>query len=98
MTTIRLTMANNSVRNTTISCDSLGIQYGVAKSGGIVSVYRWDTSTSRNILVGQFKLAVWRSLIRFRKEDPWMQLKGFLSQGDGFHWYLFPIEYQIRQL
>ncbi|CAG8684738.1 5461_t:CDS:2 [Acaulospora colombiana] len=55
---IRLIFTNNSVKNTTLGCDSLGIHYEVSKSkdDGIVSVARWDWHTDQSVTIGQFRL------------------------------------------
>lgn len=57
---IRLICSNNSVRNTTVSCDSLGIHYEISKSQGIVTVKRWDSPTNTSIVVGEFELPIFK--------------------------------------
>lgn len=84
MADIRLIMVNNSVRNTTFSCDNLGIQYDVSGTHDIVKIERWDAFANKNVFVAEFKLLFWKGdLIRFRPDDPWMLMKDFLSREHG---------------
>ncbi|KIM19767.1 hypothetical protein M408DRAFT_30946 [Serendipita vermifera MAFF 305830] len=57
---IHIYLSNNSVRNTTISCDSLGIHYTASKAKKIVSLSRRDITTNANVVVGEFELHSFR--------------------------------------
>lgn len=84
---IHLLMSSNSVRNTAFSCDSLGIQYEVSHSDGIVKVERWNSFSDQNDFVAEFKLPVLKDdVIRFRPDYSWTLLKEFLVK-DGGPWY-----------
>lgn len=55
---IHLLISSDSYRNTTISCDSLGIHYEVSTHDGVISIKRWDSSTNANITVGEVQFRV----------------------------------------
>ncbi|PVF94966.1 hypothetical protein CPB86DRAFT_788543 [Serendipita vermifera] len=75
----KLILSNNSVRNTTASCDSLGIYYGVSEAYGIVSVYRWKPEIESSILVGDIQyLSFRRDRIHLGYEDEWKVVTDFL--------------------
>ncbi|KAG8863048.1 hypothetical protein FRC20_010901 [Serendipita sp. 405] len=78
---IHLLMSRNSVRNTTFSCDSLGIHYDVSrnKESGVVTVQRWDSTTDSNVFVGEFYLSWFKpDRVRMGPDGQWMSKKRFL--------------------
>jgi hypothetical protein len=78
---IRLILSNNSVRNTTANCDSLGIHYEVSKSNGVVTVTRWESSSNRNVVVGQFELFYFKNdKIRLGATGEWRLLGEVLDR------------------
>lgn len=88
MTTTRLTFSTNSVRNTTISNDSLGIRYDVHKESEGVEIHRWDASVRRNVRVGQFKLHAWSSdEMRIGGDTQWRAVKEWLYKPDDSKWW-----------
>lgn len=52
---IHIFMSSNSVKNTTFSCDSLGIHYEISKQNGVITANRWDGSTNTNTTVGEIQ-------------------------------------------
>jgi len=79
---IRLILSNNSVRNTTVSCDSLGLHYDVSQSNGVVTVARWESAGNKNIVVGQFELPHFRKdKVRLGEIGEWRLLEGVLYNG-----------------
>jgi hypothetical protein len=97
MSDIRIILSNNSVRNTTAACDSLGIHYDISKPQDAIKVTRWDSSKNENVFVGEFKLPIFsKDAIRFSPTEEWMPLKGFLVRtGNIFTTYVIfiPLEY-----
>ncbi|PVF93502.1 hypothetical protein CPB86DRAFT_107794 [Serendipita vermifera] len=84
---IRLLFANNSVKNTTLKCDSLGIQYDVSEKDGIVSVARWDSTMDKNIPVGQFNLSrLGKDQIKLANDEEWRLLKEVIYKSKGGWW------------
>ncbi|KAG8781585.1 hypothetical protein FRC20_006901 [Serendipita sp. 405] len=78
---VQLVMSNSSVRDTTLSCDSLDIRYEVShsRSGSITTVQKWDRSINKHTTVGEFRLPFFfRDTIRVQNETEWHPLKGFL--------------------
>ncbi|CAG7852295.1 SubName: Full=Uncharacterized protein {ECO:0000313/EMBL:CCA71140.1} [Serendipita indica DSM 11827] len=78
---IHLLASNNSVRNTTLSCDSMGIHYEVSKSSqtGIVSVHRWESTSNQNVLAGEIEFH-WFSADLLRMGDgEWRRRKDLLA-------------------
>ncbi|PVF93503.1 hypothetical protein CPB86DRAFT_107727 [Serendipita vermifera] len=85
----RLIFANNSVKNTTLSCDSLGIHYKVSRSrdDGIISVARWDRKTDQKVTVGQFRFRLFRKdQIKLASDTKWRNLKEVLYKRKGECW------------
>ncbi|KAG8812505.1 hypothetical protein FRC19_003091, partial [Serendipita sp. 401] len=79
MMSFQLLFSNNSVRNTAIYCQDLGIRYEISKHDGVVSVYRWDASISRNLRVGEFKLPFFsKDMVKLGGETEWRRLDTFL--------------------
>ncbi|PVF94964.1 hypothetical protein CPB86DRAFT_739540, partial [Serendipita vermifera] len=60
--TIHIQFSSNSLRNTTASCDSLGIHYDISQGGHgkddkkVIHVQRWQSADNRNVLVGEIRL------------------------------------------
>lgn len=81
-------MSSNSVRNTIIACDSLGIHYDVSRtgpSGGIVCVQRWDSSTDTSTAVAEFEFRTFsKSQIKLGdaalREDRWSNMVDILMK------------------
>jgi hypothetical protein len=81
---IHLILSNNSVRNTTVNCDSLGIHYEVSKSNGVVTISRWESSSNRNVVVGQFEFFWFKNdKIRLGATGAWRPLGEVLRRNDG---------------
>jgi hypothetical protein len=84
---VHLIFSNNSVRNTTITCDSLGIHYEVTSKHGVVSIARWDRNINRNVTIGQFVLPFWsKDKIRLGDDSQWRPLKEVLYKRQGDFW------------
>ncbi|PVF94971.1 hypothetical protein CPB86DRAFT_712097 [Serendipita vermifera] len=78
---IHILLSNNSVRNVTASCDSLGIHYEVSREhdDGVITVHRWESLTNSNVLVGQFKLPFFgRDKVKLAGDPEWRPLGEFL--------------------
>jgi hypothetical protein len=78
---IHILFSNNSVRNTTASCDSLGIHYEVSNEhlNGTVRVHRWESATNTNVLVGEFKLPIFQyDKIKLARDPEWRPMRDFL--------------------
>ncbi|CAG7852275.1 SubName: Full=Uncharacterized protein {ECO:0000313/EMBL:CCA72330.1} [Serendipita indica DSM 11827] len=83
---IHLFMSNNSVYNTTLSCDSLGIHYDVTKSSdtGIITVTRWESSTNTNHFVAEFCYPLASpDKVRLGGQTEWMKRGEFLKRVEG---------------
>ncbi|PVF93498.1 hypothetical protein CPB86DRAFT_790063 [Serendipita vermifera] len=84
---IHLVFSNNSVRNTAITCDSLGIHYEVSEKHGVVSVARWDRNINRHVTVGQFRLPFFsKDKIRLSDDPEWRPLKLVLYKREDKFW------------
>jgi len=82
---VNIYFANNSIRNTKISCDSLGVHYTIGKPGSIISVSRWDSKTNTDFTIGQFELPWFRSdKIRLGEDGEWQPMKEYLRRGSCF--------------
>ncbi|KIM19765.1 hypothetical protein M408DRAFT_334275 [Serendipita vermifera MAFF 305830] len=78
---VHLYFANNSVRNTTISCDSLGIHYTVSKAEKIVSLSRWDVTANSNVVVGEFELPSFRKdRIKVGPMGQWQPMRNYFDK------------------
>jgi hypothetical protein len=80
---IHIQLSNNSLRDTTASCDSLGIHYEIfVNEENSVCVQKWDSKTNSNVLVGELRFyavdqdeirlpgdAQWRPMVDFFKKD-----------------------------
>ena len=83
---IHILASNKSVRNTTLSCDSMGIHYEVSKlkqeKDSVVSVHRWESTTNQNTLIGQIEFH-WFAPDRLRLmgtgNDGWQRRKDILN-------------------
>lgn len=82
---IHLILSSNSVRNTTVRCDSLGIYYEVSESHGIVTVKRWDSPNNASVVVGEFELFTFKKdKIRLGGErGEWGLLQDVLHRNGG---------------
>jgi len=90
---VHIYFSNNSIRDTTLSCDSMGIHYTVARVKDAVSVTRWDSKTDSNILVGEFKLPFFKhDEIRVGEKGEWQLLPNYLTRTDS----KFFIQYVLR--
>jgi hypothetical protein len=80
---VRIYFSNGSIRNTTLSCDSLGIHYTVSKTGGVISLARWDSETNSNITVGEIEFRLLeKHRIRVGQDGEWQLMKDFLSKDE----------------
>ncbi|KIM19768.1 hypothetical protein M408DRAFT_334276 [Serendipita vermifera MAFF 305830] len=78
---VHLYFANNSVRNTTISCDSLGIHYTVSKGDKIVSLSRWDNTTNSDMVVGEFELPFFKKdRIKVGPDGEWQPMRDYFDK------------------
>jgi hypothetical protein len=70
------------VRNTTASCDSLGIHYEVSKEYGIISVNRWEGGDlERSVPAGDIQyLFFHQDMIRLPGESEWKVMGEFLRK------------------
>jgi hypothetical protein len=78
---IRLLLSTNSVYNTAISCDSLGIHYHLSKKNGIISLTRWDSASNSNVLAGQYEFNILsKSRIKMGDSDDgtWVNMRDLL--------------------
>ncbi|KAG8806369.1 hypothetical protein FRC17_005058 [Serendipita sp. 399] len=78
---IRLLMTGNSVRNNTISCDSLGIHYDVSRNTetNVITVQRWDSESNAFFFVGEFHLFAFKhDQIRMGSNGEWMLKRDYL--------------------
>ncbi|KIM19766.1 hypothetical protein M408DRAFT_57348, partial [Serendipita vermifera MAFF 305830] len=77
---IHIYLSNNSVRNTTISCDGLGIHYTASKTGKIISLSRWDITTNSNVVVGEFELPSFRKdRIKVGPSGQWQPMRDYFE-------------------
>lgn len=82
---VHLYFSNNSIRDTTVTCDSLGIHYNVSKSGRIISLSRWDSTTGSDVLVGQFELPFMsKDKVRIGPNGQWQPLNKYIDGGGHF--------------
>jgi hypothetical protein len=74
--------SNNSVRNTTASCDSLGIHYDVFKEHGIVNVRRWEGGIpNSSVPVGEIEYHFFRrDRIHLAGDSEWRIVGEFLKR------------------
>ncbi|PVF94967.1 hypothetical protein CPB86DRAFT_764797 [Serendipita vermifera] len=78
---INIVFSNNSVRNTTASCESLGIHYDVSKEYGIISVHRWESGNHRKVAVGDIQYLFFRrDRIHLGGESEWKVMGEFLRR------------------
>ncbi|KAG8807516.1 hypothetical protein FRC17_004423 [Serendipita sp. 399] len=76
-------MSSNSLRNTTFSCDSLGLHYEVTGTTkhGLTTVDRWDSSRNQNVFVGSFRLPIFkRDVMKMGANGEWMRRDQFLHK------------------
>jgi hypothetical protein len=76
--------SNNSVDNTSISCESMGIHYIVTKPARILSLSRWDPGVKAYVKAGQFERSdfAWKHWVRLGQDGQWQGLKYWLHRGD----------------
>jgi hypothetical protein len=87
---IRIYFSNGSIRNTTLSCDSLGIHYTVSKTGGVISLARWDSETNSNVTAGEIEFRLLeKDKIRIGQDGEWQSMKEYLSRENVISRYLF---------
>jgi hypothetical protein len=76
---VRIYFSNGSIRNTTLSC----IHYTVSKTGGVISLARWDSETNSNITVGEIEFRLLeKHRIRVGQDGEWQLMKDFLSKDE----------------
>jgi hypothetical protein len=81
MSEIHLILSNQSIRNTTIACDSLGIHYEVSKQDDIIQVKRWNSKADDSVLIAEFKLSIFsKDVIRFSPDEEWMPVTDFMPR------------------
>ena len=83
---INLFMSSNSVYNTTLSCDSLGIHYDVVKSSetGIITVTRWESGADTNHFVAEIRYPLTSpDMVRLRGQTEWVKRIDFLKRVEG---------------
>ncbi|CCA71146.1 hypothetical protein PIIN_05081 [Serendipita indica DSM 11827] len=84
---IRLLISSDSLRNTTFSCDSMGIHYDVSKEGDIVSIYRWESKSNQKVLVGQIQFHLvslnLNDKVRIGENGEWKKRKDVLTLDGG---------------
>ncbi|KIM32071.1 hypothetical protein M408DRAFT_63396 [Serendipita vermifera MAFF 305830] len=80
-----LYFANNSIRNTTITCDSLGIHYNVSKTGRIISLSRWDSKNNLDVTVGEFELPFFKKdRIKVGPNGQWQDMRDYFDKSGSF--------------
>ena len=81
---VHLYFSNNSIRHTTLSCDSLGIHYTVSHADSITSVTRWNSETDISVPVGEFQLPFFKKdRIRLGQDGEWRLARTFLVKNGG---------------
>ena len=81
---VYLYFANNSIRTTTLSCDSLGIHYTVSNTGGVISLSRWDSKSNMDVTVGEFELHFFsKDQVRLGPNGRWQLMRDFLHRDGG---------------
>jgi hypothetical protein len=81
---IKILFSDDSIRNTTASCDSLGIHYNVTKEeyglNAIRRVEKWDKETNKNVLIVEFKLPGFGlDKIKWPGDTEWKPMSDFLA-------------------
>jgi len=80
---VQIYFFNNSIRNTILSCESLGIQYTFSKPDRVLSLTRWDEKSQNDVLIGQFEMPFIRgNKVRVGQDGQWQPMKTFLKKGD----------------
>jgi hypothetical protein len=79
--TISLEFASTSTRNTTISCDSLGLHYELSDEDGTTTLKKWDSGKNENALIAQFQIPRLSSdKIKFPDDSDWQGLTTFMGK------------------
>ena len=80
-----LYFSNNSISNTTLTCDQIGIQYVTTTSNGVLSLSRWDSSVNAYVIVKQWAQSSFfgQDLVRIKQGGQWIKAKYWLSKGSG---------------
>ncbi|PVF94973.1 hypothetical protein CPB86DRAFT_800088 [Serendipita vermifera] len=81
---IKIIFCNDSIYNTTASCDSLGIHYTFSAEGFpdvVTRIERWDRETNQNVLVAQIQVGEWKDGIRWAGDSDWRPLEEFMWRG-----------------
>jgi hypothetical protein len=83
---IKVIFSNDSICNTTASCDSLGIYYEITKTallGGTRRIEKWDRESNENILVGEIKMPAFsHGTVKFPGDADWKPLTHFLWKAE----------------
>lgn len=81
---VNLILSSNSVRNTTVTCDSLGIHYEVSENDGVVTVNRWDSASNKNVFIAEFELhKLHKDKVRMGEGGDWRELDEVLPKEGG---------------
>jgi hypothetical protein len=79
---IKVIFSNDSICNTTASCDSLGIYYEITKTallGGTRRIEKWDRESNENILVSEIKMPAFsQNTVKFAGDEDWKPMTHFL--------------------
>jgi hypothetical protein len=80
-----LYFSNNSIANTTLTCDQFGIQYVTTTSNGVLSLSRWDVTVNAYVIVKQWAQSSFfgTDLVRIKQGGEWIKAKHWLSKGSG---------------
>jgi hypothetical protein len=81
---VKILFSDDSIRNTTASCDSLGIHYNITKEeyglNAIRRVEKWDKETNNNVLIVEFKLPGFGlDKIKWPWDTEWKPMSDFLA-------------------
>ena len=80
-TKTKLIFSTNSVRNTRITNDELGIRYKAHKGLDGVEIHRLDFSVNQRVRVGQFRMKSWKKAVdemKLGEDEQWRAVKGWL--------------------
>ncbi|CAG8782336.1 17241_t:CDS:2, partial [Acaulospora colombiana] len=83
---IHIQFSNNSMRNTTASCDSLGIHYEITTTDDrVIHVHKWDKKSHVNVLVGEMKFYVFKKdEIRLPGDAEWRPMVDLYRKASSF--------------
>ncbi|PVF94965.1 hypothetical protein CPB86DRAFT_788542 [Serendipita vermifera] len=83
---IHIKFSNNSLRNTTASCDSLGIHYEISTTQDrVIHVHKWDSKNDQYVPVGELKFYVFKQdEIRMPGETEWRPMIDIFKKASSF--------------